>query len=145
MTLLPPPDNNEREEIMDETSVTSCDGRIHNSLIIVVNQVIKFFKVIGWFSGNIVGSFLFGQNNILLVLQMVTNKLSQIMISQKNAEAASITIGDVGFYCIRRFHGGSYFSTMMIEILCNRKRKCILCGGELHDYTLKELQYLTTL
>ena len=84
MTLLPPPDNNEREEIMDETSVTSCDGRIHNSLIIVVNQVIKFFKVIGWFSGNIVGSFLFGQNNILLVLQMVTNKLSQIMISQKN-------------------------------------------------------------
>ena len=55
---LPPPDISKEEEIMDDTSVTSCYDTSHNSLLIVGDQVRKFFKVLRWFSGNIYSSFL---------------------------------------------------------------------------------------
>ena len=60
---LTPPDNYKEEEIMDKTSVTSCGGTGHKSFFIIGNQVKEFSKVLGWFSGNIVGSSLYGQNN----------------------------------------------------------------------------------
>ena len=93
---------------MNETSVMSCDGTIHNSLLTSINQVRNIFKRLGQFSGNIFGSSFDWNNNKQYNIRFIYGNMENCPAHDitENDETDSIVIGAVRFKYIRKFGGG---------------------------------------
>ena len=99
----------------------------------------KFFEGLGWFSGEVFDDLIDGDNNQIYTIRFNDDREESWSAHDVtlNDEAASISIGDVGFQFNRKICGGGHFSGIMIEILCSGKMRCGFCDIYEYRYTLK--------
>ena len=130
---LPPVDVGEDKKTSNDRSVTS-----HGSKLALGSQVKKYLQGLGWFSGEVVDTFLDYVNTQIytIIFTYCEEEMWSAHDATVNSEAASITVGNRGFQFISKFSGGGHFSGTVVEILRGGKRKCKFCDGDEYKYTL---------